>query len=118
MHLLTIFQDGAPPSRAELPDGTYVIGSSERCRIRLPAPGVSERHAILTLAAGAARIEDMGSDTGTRVNAVPVGRRPVAVTPSTLVSIGPYTLTLAPAAPAAPEPAPAQEQPPAPPVVS
>ena len=49
MHLLTIHREGAAPSRAELADGVYTIGAGEHCRIRLPARGVSERHAILTL---------------------------------------------------------------------
>ncbi len=95
MHLLTIFRDGAPPSRAELADGVYTVGSGEHCRIRLPARGVSDRHAILTLRGGAATIEDMRSDAGTLLNAVPIDR-PAPVLPSTPVTIGPYTLVLAP----------------------
>ena len=106
MHLLTIFQEGASPTRAELPDGVHVVGSGERCRIRLPDRAVSERHAVLTLSGGRAFVEDMGSDTGTFVNALPVGRR-TEVLPSTPVTIGPYTLTLAPVAASAPAPAPA-----------
>ncbi len=110
MHLLTIFQEGASPTRAELPDGVHVVGSGERCRIRLPDRAVSERHAVLTLSGGRAFVEDMGSDTGTFVNALPVGRR-TEVLPSTPVTIGPYTLTLAPVAAPAPAPAPAAPAP-------
>ena len=115
MHVLTVFREGAAPVRAELPDGVHVVGSGERCRVRLPDPGVSERHALFQLSGDKASVEDMGSDSGTLVNAVPVAKR-TPVTASTPVTIGPYTLTLAfvpdaaaqppPAAPA-PEPAPA-----------
>ena len=95
MHLLTVFREGAAPSRAELPDGTYVLGSGERCRIRLPAPGVSERHAILALRGDSATIEDMRSETGTLLNATPVDK-PAAVLPTTPVTIGPYTIVVSP----------------------
>ena len=94
MHVLTIFREGAAPTRAELPDGVHVAGSGERCRVRLPGPGVSERHALFQLSGEKATVEDMGSDTGTLVNAVPVAKR-TPVTASTPITIGPYTLTLA-----------------------
>ena len=94
MHVLTVFREGAAPTRAELPDGVHVVGSGERCRVRLPAPGVSERHALLMLSGDKASVEDMGSDAGTLVNAVPVAKR-TPVTSSTPITVGPYTLTLA-----------------------
>ena len=94
MHVLTVFREGAAPTRAELPDGVHVVGSGERCRVRLPAPGVSERHALLMLSGDKASVEDMGSDAGTLVNAVPVAKR-TPVTASTPITVGPYTLTLA-----------------------
>ncbi|MBQ3809927.1 MAG: Flp pilus assembly complex ATPase component TadA [Kiritimatiellae bacterium] len=105
MHLLTIFREGAAPSKAELEDGIYPIGSGERCRIRLPSRGVSERHAILTLRGSSATIEDMRSETGTLLNATPVDK-PAAVLPSTPITIGPYTLVVSfvPAAVPSPEP--------------
>ncbi len=93
MHVLTIFREGAAPTRAELPDGVHVAGSGERCRVRLPGRGVSERHALFQLSGDRATVEDMGSDTGTLVNAVPVAKR-TPVTASTPITIGPYTLTL------------------------
>ena len=88
MHLLTIFQEGASPTRAELPDGVHVVGSGERCRIRLPDRAVSERHAVLTLSGGRAFVEDMGSDTGTFVNALPVGRRTEVLPSTPVTSVG------------------------------
>jgi len=109
MHVLTVFREGAAPTRAELPDGVHVVGSGERCRVRLPAPGVSERHALLMLSGDKASVEDMGSDAGTLVNAVPVAKR-TPVTASTPITVGPYTLTLAFVPAAAGEP-PADEGP-------
>lgn len=93
MHLLTIFREGASPVKSELGEGVYTIGASERCRIRLPADGISDRHAILTLSGASARIEDMGSESGTLVNATLI-RKPVQVLPSTPITIGPYTMTV------------------------
>lgn len=117
MHLLTVFQPGKAPVKAELADGMYVIGAGERCRIRLPGPGISDRHAILTLQGGSALIEDMGSDTGTFLNTLPVRKRS-SVSPSTPITVGDYTLTViyVPDAPqaAAPAPAAAAPVPPAP----
>ena len=71
MHLLTIFREGAAPSKAELEDGIYPIGSGERCRIRLPDRAVAERHAVLTLSGGKAFVEDMGSELGVSVIVAP-----------------------------------------------
>jgi len=111
MTLLTIHQPGQAPSKTELPDGDYVIGRAERCRIRLPHPAVSDRHSLLSLSPEGCWIEDLGSSNGTYLNSVPIrGRSPVGS--STPVTIGPFTLMLAmipadqqPAAPAAVAPA-------------
>ena len=56
----------------ELADGTYVIGRGESCRVRLPFPEVSERHAILTVRNGTAILEDLNSANGTYVNGSPI----------------------------------------------
>ena len=95
MFRIAIHREGAAPSQAELPDGAYVIGSGERCRIRLPADGVSERHAILVLRGGEATVEDMRSATGTFLGGSPV-EGPAPVPDGVPVSIGPYTLAVSP----------------------
>ncbi len=56
-------------------------------------PAVAERHALLTISNGKYRIDDIGSETGTFVNAIPAGRA-TEVLPTTPVSIGPFTLML------------------------
>ena len=111
MYELGIFRDGEPARGAELPPGVYVAGSGQRCRIRLDGPGVSERHAAFSVSPAGVTVEDLGSDTGTFVNAEPVSRA-VRVLPTTPVTIGPYTIVVAPAAA---RPAAAPEPPPAPP---
>ena len=70
---LTTLIDGRRETR-ELTDGTYVIGRGESCRIRISAPDVSERHAILTVRGGRAVVEDLHSANGTFVNGEPIDR--------------------------------------------
>ncbi len=95
MTLLTIHQPGQAPAKNQLPEGDYTLGRSDRCRIRLQHPAVSERHALLTVRAEGCWIEDLGSSNGTYVNAQPIrGRQQLGA--SSPVSIGPFTLMLAP----------------------
>lgn len=74
-----------------LSDGLYVIGRGEGCRIRLAEPEVSERHAILTIRDGVAKLEDLRSANGTYVNGEPIGGVTV-LTSSNVVQIGPVML--------------------------
>jgi pilus assembly protein CpaF len=118
MTLLTIHQPGQAPNKTELPDGDYTIGRSERCRIRLPHAAVSEKHALLVLRADGCWVEDLGSSNGTYLNAVPIRGRQ-AIVPSAPVTIGPFTLMLAPVPldeiatpPSEPTPAPQAAPPP------
>ena len=62
--ILTTLINGNRQTR-ELGEGLYVIGRGEGCRIRLDAPEVSERHAILTIRGDQARLEDLHSANGT-----------------------------------------------------
>ena len=70
---LTTLIDGRCETR-EIADGAYLIGRGEGCRVRLDAPDVSERHAVLTVRDGRAVIEDLHSANGTFVNDAPVDR--------------------------------------------
>jgi len=69
--LLTTLIDGNRETRP-LEEGTYLIGSDESCRIRIGCPGVSSRHAILTVRADRAVLEDLHSTNGTLVNGEPI----------------------------------------------
>ncbi len=52
---------------ATLDDGQHVLGRDPDVEIFLNARGVSRRHAVITIAAGTATIEDLGSKNGTFV---------------------------------------------------
>ena len=64
---LTTLVDGVREVRG-LSDGTYIIGRGAACRIVLPFPEVSERHAVITVRDGQAILEDLHSANGTYVN--------------------------------------------------
>ena len=53
--------------RVTLDEGEHVIGRDPDVEIYLDAPGVSRRHARITLAAAHATLEDLGSKNGTFV---------------------------------------------------
>ncbi len=84
----------ATRNRAE--DGSYFIGRGENCRIRLPFPDVSERHALLMLHGTSATLQDLGSSNGTFVNGVPIND-PVSLSPDAVVQIGSIMLRVSPA---------------------
>ncbi|MDY3248927.1 MAG: FHA domain-containing protein, partial [Candidatus Choladocola sp.] len=85
MHLTTIV-DGVKETR-ELEDGSYLVGRAEACRIRLPFPDVSERHALIAVSGESAVIEDLNSANGTFVNGAAV-EGPVKLDDSMVVQIG------------------------------
>ena len=66
MYLTTLIEGRRETNGLE--DGSYMIGRGESCRIRLPFPDVSERHAVLTVRGGRAILEDLHSANGTFVN--------------------------------------------------
>ena len=68
---LTALIGGVRSSR-ELAGGVYIIGRGVGCHIRIEAPDVSERHAILTVRDGSVTLEDLHSANGTYVNGEPV----------------------------------------------
>ena len=70
MNVLTIYKSGDAPVKTEIADGSYTIGRSDRCRICLPDPSVSERHALLLVAGATCKIEDIGSENGTYINGI------------------------------------------------
>ncbi len=53
--------------RVTLDEGAYVLGRDTDAEIFLNSPGVSRRHAVITISAGRASIEDLGSKNGTFV---------------------------------------------------
>jgi hypothetical protein len=67
MHLV-IQQPGRDAQRFQIEPGLYIIGRDADCRIRLSHPDVALRHAILTVDAAGSWLEDLDSDSGTRVD--------------------------------------------------
>ena len=66
MYLTTLI--GGRRETSALENGSYMIGRSASCRLCLPFPDVSERHAVLTVRDGRAVLEDLHSANGTYVN--------------------------------------------------
>src|SRR4029453_12035467 len=53
--------------RVRLDEGAHILGRDPDVEIPLVSPGVSRRHALLTISEGSATIEDLGSKNGTFV---------------------------------------------------
>ena len=85
------------PRRRILEDGTYIIGRGAAAKIRLAYPNISERHALLVLSGGKARIEDMHSANGTYINGTPIDGM-VDLGQDSVVQIGDCMLRVFPAA--------------------
>lgn len=51
-----------------LPDGETIVGRDLGCRLRFNDAGVSRRHFCIRVADGTAKIQDLGSTNGTKVN--------------------------------------------------
>ena len=89
--ILDIAHPGQPSSRFELPAGSYTIGRSEACKIRLRHPEISERHSLLTLRESLVTIEDLHSSNGTTVDGVPI-QEATPVHEDDVIGIGPCLL--------------------------
>ena len=104
------------PQRRELADGSYFIGSAPGCNIQIDFPGVSRRHALLSIQDGMATVKDLRSDTGTYVNGVPCDGV-VQLEADSMVQIGQCVMRVSRgAAPRPAEPQPVQVQQPEAPV--
>ena len=79
--------------RLRLDEGAHVLGRDPDAEILLESPGVSRRHARLTIARGSATIEDLGSKNGTLVGDQPV-KGPTSLGDGDTITIGSVKLTL------------------------
>lgn len=68
-------------------DGEHVAGRGDECELMIDAVTVSRRHARITVRAGAATIEDLGSTNGTSVNGVRISTS-TALADGTLIALG------------------------------
>jgi len=79
--------------RVTLDEGQHVLGRDPDAEIFLNSSGVSRRHALIRISAGAATIEDLGSKNGTFVGEQRVeGSRPLA--DGDIIGVGSVKLTL------------------------
>jgi DNA-binding NtrC family response regulator len=65
---LLVFEQDSSSMFVLPPGGEVVVGRSENCSLQLKDPSVSRTHARIRLGDGAARIADLGSQNGTRIN--------------------------------------------------
>lgn len=70
-----------------LENGAWMIGRGNSCKICLPFPDVSERHALLSVVGDVAVIKDLNSSNGTFVNGVAIDDE-VALDGSMVIQIG------------------------------
>lgn len=78
--------------RVRLGEGEHILGRDPDAEILLDSPGVSRRHARLTISAGRARIEDLGSKNGTFVDGRRVDR-PRVLADGDTIGVGSVKLT-------------------------
>lgn len=91
---LQAFWDGGSLTRPLPPTGSLSIGRSTSCDIRIDHASVSRRHAILHLGA-IPRIEDAGSQNGTRVaGRSAISGAPISVAPGEVIEVGSVVLVI------------------------
>jgi DNA-binding winged helix-turn-helix (wHTH) protein len=76
-----------------LTEGEHVAGRDAECALVVDATTVSRRHARITVASGAATIEDLDSTNGTHVNKTRISA-PTRLAPGDEVALGSEVLTL------------------------
>ncbi|MCU0303983.1 MAG: sigma 54-dependent Fis family transcriptional regulator [Thermoanaerobaculales bacterium] len=74
----------------DLVDGEHVVGAGNGCELAITGPGVSRRHALLSVADGVMSVRDLGSRNGTYVNGRKVEER--AVDEGDWIGFGPAVL--------------------------
>jgi DNA-binding winged helix-turn-helix (wHTH) protein len=72
--------------------GDNLVGREAVCHVRLDAPGVSRRHAVVRLTPTGASVEDLGSTNGTFVRGAAVNAE-VRLDDGDTVRLGPVTVT-------------------------
>lgn len=91
---LQAFWDGGSLTRPLPHTGSLTIGRSTSCDIRIDHASVSRKHAVLHLGA-VPRIEDAGSQNGTRVaGRLAVSGAPITIAPGEVIEIGQVVLVI------------------------
>ena len=91
---LSAFWEGGSLMRVLPANGTLTIGRSTSCDVRIDHASVSRKHAILHLGT-VPRVEDAGSQNGTRVaGRMAVAGAPVPVAPGEVIELGQVVLVI------------------------
>src|SRR4051794_31146284 len=91
---LVAFWEGGSLTRPLPASGTLSIGRSTSCDVRVDHASVSRKHAILHLGSPP-RIEDAGSQNGTRVaGRSAVSGAPIAIAPGEVIELGQVVLVI------------------------
>lgn len=85
IHIAT--QSDGTSSQFQVENGSYFIGRSTSCKICLPYPDVSERHALLMINGDNVTIQDIHSSNGTYVNGIAINE-PVSLASDSIIQIG------------------------------
>jgi DNA-binding winged helix-turn-helix (wHTH) protein len=86
---ILLIEKGPPPRVLDVPEGETVIGRGAGCDLRVGSGSVSRAHARISLAAGVARLEDLGSHNGTYLRGVRVGQpQPVLLASGDEIRVG------------------------------
>jgi DNA-binding winged helix-turn-helix (wHTH) protein len=78
--------------RAGLSEGEHVLGRDPELELFLDAPGVSRRHALISIVGEEATLEDLGSKNGTFVKGQRVAS-PTVLGNGDVVWVGPFSMT-------------------------
>ena len=70
-----------------LPAGEHILGRSNEAAIFIDSVGVSRHHARISITATGARLEDLGSKNGTKLNGHPV-QQPMALADGAVIVLG------------------------------
>jgi S-DNA-T family DNA segregation ATPase FtsK/SpoIIIE len=75
--------------------GTSWVGRGDLATIGINDPGISRRHALLTVDPDGVRVADAGSTNGTTIDGVPVGTCPIPLRQGMRLRMGSSALTVA-----------------------
>ncbi len=91
---LSAFWEGGSLTRPLPASGTLTIGRSSSCDVRIDHASVSRKHAILHLGP-VPRVEDAGSQNGTRVaGRAAISGAPITIAPGEVIEVGQVVLVI------------------------
>lgn len=91
-------------SSHDLQEGTYRIGRSSECEIRLASSQVSKQHALLVIKGNRAAVVDLGSSNGVFINGILIKKQ--RIEDGDEIRIVDFKIRMAPSAPRAQRPLP------------